>query len=202
MFEVTTDFQEVYNACHNKSMLTLDRLLALWHLVKSTNDIEGDIAELGCHAGGTSYLMASAMVGKKLHAFDSFEGLSALVPEDATAKGYVHYEGDLKTNRDPVIKYLSVFPDVIVYPGYVEDTLQNVKDKKFSLVYLDMNIYTPTKYAIEFMWPRLVKGGYMIFDDYNWEATPGINKAVNGFFSNIFNYNHYYIYPQLGIKKS
>lgn len=202
MYAEDDEFLAALELSKRRSMLTQNRLLVLWNLTKYANGLEGDIAELGCHSGGTSYLMASAMEGKILYAFDSFEGLPELSSQDTINGKFAHGQGSLKTSKDRVVEYLSIFDNVIVYDGWIENTLANVTDKKFSLVYLDMDVYQSTKFAIDFMWKRLVPSGYMIFDDYLWEYTPGIKAAVDEYFGSLFNYNHYFIHPQLGIRKS
>jgi hypothetical protein len=47
-----------------------------------------------------------------------------------------------------------------------------------SCLYLDFDIYTPTKIAIERFLPRIPKGGIVVFDELNEEAFPGETIAV------------------------
>ena len=196
MFPRTNDFEVVLEQSRHNSMLTEDRLNALYNVGQYCSSLDGDFVELGCHYGGTSFLLQSVLnLNHPLYSFDSFQGLPDLSIED----GGIHNKGELKADYDTVRSYL---PDkVILYKGWVEDTLFNIKDKPLSLIYIDMDLYAPTKFSINTLWNQLVKGGYMIFDDYLWEATPGVTKAVDEFFGNIFRYNHYFIHPQLGIQK-
>ena len=196
MFPKTCGFEGIFEASCHWSMLTEDRLNALYNVGLYCSNLEGDFVELGCHCGGTSFLLSSVVKSPcVMHTFDSFEGLPELTEED----GGIHSRGQLKSDYDAVRNYL---PDKVkLYKGWVEDTLINIKDKPLSLIYIDMDLYAPTKFAINTLWNQLVKGGYMIFDDYLWEATPGVTKAVDEFFGNIFRYNHYFVHPQLGIQK-
>jgi O-methyltransferase len=196
MFPKTCGFEGICEVSRHRSMLTEDRLNALYHVGLYCSNLDGDFVELGCHCGGTSFLLSSLLkLDHQLHAFDSFEGLPELTEED----GGHHSKGQLKADYDTVRNYL---PDrVKLYKGWVEDTLINIKDKPLSLIYIDMDLYAPTKFAITNLWNQLVKGGYMIFDDYLWGATPGIKQVVDEFFPNIFRHNHYFVHPQLGIQK-
>jgi predicted O-methyltransferase YrrM len=67
--------------------------------------------------------------------------------------------------------------------GQVQETLADFlaqrKDIRFSLIYLDMDLYEPTKLAIELLYPKLVRGGLMVFDEYNTSQWPGETSAVH-----------------------
>ena len=47
-----------------------------------------------------------------------------------------------------------------------------------SLLYLDMDIYEPTKVALEQFLPRIPKGGIVVFDELNSRNWPGETQAV------------------------
>lgn len=47
-----------------------------------------------------------------------------------------------------------------------------------SLLYLDVDIYKPTKIAIEQLVPRMPKGAVIVFDQLNNEGFPGETIAI------------------------
>ena len=51
---------------------------------------------------------------------------------------------------------------------------------KISLLHIDVDLYAPTRLALECFFPKVVRGGVIILDDYG--AMPGANKAVDEFF--------------------
>jgi O-methyltransferase len=53
---------------------------------------------------------------------------------------------------------------------------------KFVLAHIDCDLYAPAKAALEFFYPRLVPGGFLIVHDYSSNFWPGIEKAVDEFF--------------------
>ena len=56
--------------------------------------------------------------------------------------------------------------------GKVEDTLKEEKNlpKSISVLRLDTDWYESTKMELQVLYPRLVKGGILIIDDYGcWE---------------------------------
>jgi len=52
---------------------------------------------------------------------------------------------------------------------------------KVSLINLDTNFYYPSKIVLEHFWPRLVRGGILMLDDYG--IIPGETRAVDEYFS-------------------
>jgi len=59
-------------------------------------------------------------------------------------------------------------------PKYLEDHPHLV----ISCLYLDFDIYQPTKLALELFLSRVPKGGVIVFDELNEEAFPGETIAV------------------------
>lgn len=51
---------------------------------------------------------------------------------------------------------------------------------KISLLHIDVDVYEPTKIALEYLYDRVVPGGLIVFDDYGTVA--GETKAVDEFF--------------------
>ena len=47
-----------------------------------------------------------------------------------------------------------------------------------SLLYLDMDIYEPTKVALKEFLPRMAKGSIIAFDELNWKSFPGETIAT------------------------
>ena len=68
--------------------------------------------------------------------------------------------------------------------GKVEDTLKGDDiPEKVSLLRLDTDWYESTKIELEILFPRLVKGGVLIIDDYG--HFEGARKAVDEYFSQL-----------------
>jgi predicted O-methyltransferase YrrM len=65
--------------------------------------------------------------------------------------------------------------------GWIPERFDIVSDKTFSIVHIDVDLYQPTRDALEFFYPRLNPGGLMICDDYGSVACPGAKKAVDDF---------------------
>ena len=62
---------------------------------------------------------------------------------------------------------------------------KEIKNEKFSFVHIDVDLYEPTMKSLEFFFPRLVKGGIIVCDDYNSNIFNGAKKAWDKYFKNI-----------------
>ena len=69
----------------------------------------------------------------------------------------------------------------------IERVLENaekfneVSDKAFSFVHIDVDLYQPTIDSLEFFWKKLVDGGFIVVDDYGSSQFPGAGIAVDEF---------------------
>lgn len=64
------------------------------------------------------------------------------------------------------------------------DSFEGFPDnQKFRLVHLDCDLYESYMTCLRFLYPRLVRGGYMVFDEYDLAvaAYPGAQKAIDQF---------------------
>ena len=166
-----------------------------------------DFAECGCWKGHSTYLIAKNIADSKknitFHIFDSFEGLS----ESTSNDGNFH---NLNKNMKKEISQqfassekflnesvLNEFNFCKTYKGWIPSRFKDVANKKFSFINIDVDLYEPTLKTLEFFYPRLVKGGIIIFDDYNFEIWEGGKKAWDDFFKNK-EYSFFYENPTGG----
>ncbi len=63
-----------------------------------------------------------------------------------------------------------IFPDA---------TGDRIKNRKFSLCHIDVDVYESAKHVAEWVWPRLAPGGVIVYDDYGFRACEGITNLVN-----------------------
>jgi O-methyltransferase len=72
--------------------------------------------------------------------------------------------------------------NVVLRPGYVPETLAGLEDERFAFVLLDLDLYDPTVASLEFFYPRLAPGGYLVMHDYNSEESNwACKRAFDGF---------------------
>jgi O-methyltransferase len=152
-----------------------DRRYTLRQLLSLVNHVPGDTAECGVHIGTSSWFICDHFRGsdRTHHAFDSFEGLS----EPSALDGSFWRAGDLRSTEDHARAALSPF-DARLYPGWFPDRFDQVADRTFAFVHVDVDLYEPTRHAIEFFYPRMAPGGVILLDDHGLITCPGATRAV------------------------
>lgn len=151
----------------------------IYRMVKNTAKVKGDIAEVGTYKGGSSKLICEAKGDKTIHLFDTFEGLPEISNKDDSR---LVNKGDYQASFGEVKKYLKKYKKVFFYKGLFPTTSKPVKNKKFSFVHLDTDLYECTLAGLKFFYPRMTTGGIIISHDYT--SVPGVKKAVDEFFEN------------------
>jgi len=158
------------------SMMWPAEMIQIYHCVQSTNNLEGDLAEVGVYKGSSAKLICEAKGKKILHLFDTFEGLPKPTKIDHNFMHEKKYAADL----DLVKSYLSSYKNVFFYPGLFPKTAELVKNKSFAFVHLDVDLYRSTLDCLKFFYPRMVKGGIILSHDYS--TLEGVKKAFDEFF--------------------
>jgi O-methyltransferase len=146
---------------------------------QATAKLGGDIAEIGVYQGGSARLICKYKGNKAFHLFDTFEGLPELNKFDTSNEFYKGQFND--TSFELIGKLLNNYPNISIHKGYFPDTAGPVLDKKFSLVNLDVDLHKTTHDALEFFYPRMVKGGIILSHDY--VNADGVRKAFDDFFA-------------------
>ena len=129
---------------------------------------------------------------RKIIGFDTFSGFPSVSQDDNS--GVQHSKvGDLTGSSIEELKislekynserHLSHIPNVQLIQGNFLETAQEYLDKNphtiISLLYLDFDLYEPTKFALEKFLPRMPKGSIVAFDELNCDSFPGETKAMN-----------------------
>ena len=187
--------------------------IRMWALIQSLKHIinkriDGDFVETGVWRGGLSAIFLRKIIrnnlNKNLYLYDTFEGMPEPTAIDVKTTGIVGLQAHSKwintkdgefsnwcrASLDYVKDTLSqVTPDyedhTFFIKGKVEDTLldsENLPDK-ISILRLDTDWYTSTKIEMEVLYPKVVKNGYIIIDDYyHWR---GCRKAVDEYLKSL-----------------
>lgn len=142
---------------------------------------EGDYAECGVWKGFMAAQIAKQVPGDSVFwLFDSFKGHAKPCEFDDAEK---HPQGRYAdTSLQEVLDAVPIGTVYRFIPGWIPETLESARNKKFRFVHIDLDHYLPTKGACEFFKSRMVPGGIIRFDDYNHGETPGATKAVDEVF--------------------
>lgn len=143
-----------------------------------TENIPGAFAEVGVFRGDTTKFIHKCAPERKYYLFDTFSGFSQkdLSEKDINDKRFIN------TSIEEVKRNIGNSDNLLFKPGYVPDTLSDVKNELFAFVLLDLDKYNPTYASLEFFYPRLVNGAYLFVHDFNSsESDWACNKALTKF---------------------
>ncbi|NEQ64733.1 MAG: methyltransferase [Symploca sp. SIO2D2] len=182
------EYYEFYEKDHNPAFVgkyyrSADRKYFLNSLLSLVEHLPGDTAECGVYYGATSHLICESIknTAKTHYAFDSFEGLS----RPSTQDGEYWHSNDLTSNEDSVRQNLFPYShNLKICKGWIPDSFQIIGSQQFCFLHIDVDLYQPTLDALQFFYPRMVKQGIIICDDYGSEFCPGAKKAFDEYFSN------------------
>lgn len=174
------------------TMIGLKRLDNLQHCVEDVlaRDIPGDLIETGVWRGGASIFMRGILkswgvTDRLVWVADSFRGLPAPrageYPADA---GDVHFTfAELAVSLEEVKANFEVYglldEQVRFLPGWFHETLPAAPVGPLALARLDGDMYESTSVALEHLYPKISRGGYLIVDDYG--ANPACRRAVHDY---------------------
>lgn len=167
----------------NEMLLTINEAYQIHMAVKKTQKIKGDLAEVGVYKGGSAKIISSVKKHKKLYLFDTFEGLPEVKEIDKKGGYYKkQYYGPYKFVKES----FEEIPGVYIYKGLFPKTAGPIKNKKFSFVNLDVDIYKSTWDCLKFFYPRMQRGGVIMSHDYvaSDGSITGVKKAFDEFFKN------------------
>jgi len=201
------DFEEIHKKIIQKvqpfTMTSQERIFGLVEAVRylATNGIQGDIVECGVWRGGSMLAIADVLsemndTTHELYLFDTFEGMPPPGENDTSfnKKAEELLLTDVDKTEDLIWAYSSLESvkqtmSLTSYPqnkihyikGKVEDTIPFNQIGQISLLRLDTDWYESTKHELVHLFPKLIKGGVLIIDDYGfWQ---GARKAVDEYFT-------------------
>ena len=155
--------------------MAVDEGYMIYSAVERTAKIPGDIAELGVFRGQSARIICEVKGKRKLHLFDTFQGLPAPGEVDTKFK-----QGEYSCSLPNVQKILEGQRDVHYYQGLFPGTAGPAEHCRFSFVHLDVDLYESTRSALEFFFPRMSPGAIVISHDY--VIAEGVRQAFDQFF--------------------
>lgn len=160
------------------------RRIFLENFSKLYKNIEGNVAEVGVFRGEFAKKINEYFPNKKLYLFDTFEGFDDRDLQEEQ-NGEKHRNNNfINTSIELVLNKMPYKENVIIKKGYFPESIQNdenLKNEQFCFVSLDPDLYKPILEGLEFFYPKMVKNGVIVVDDYYNKIYPGAKKAVDEF---------------------
>lgn len=176
------DFKKYYAVAAPRTLVSPDRCHVLYTLLRQSASVIGDVWECGVYKGGTAAMMVAILAQyapkKRLYLFDTFEGM----PDTDPVKDW-HKRGDFSdTTLESVSAYVGFEQQCVFRKGYIPDTFKGLEANAVAFAHIDVDIYKSILDCLDFIWPRLSAGGFIVFDDYGFPTCPGARAAVDEFF--------------------
>jgi methyltransferase family protein len=177
----------------------LTRFLALYEIFKLVVPIKGSVVECGVHQGfglmtwaKLSAILEPVNLTRRIYGFDTFSGFPEVAAKDRSAASEHVRIGDLYADsHDELLelaavndstRFLGHVPKVHLIRGDATQTIPQFIEQKphvlVSLLYLDFDLYQPTKVALEHFLPRMPKGAIVAFDELDNPLWPGETLAM------------------------
>lgn len=151
------------------------------------NRVEGDVVECGVACGNN--FAAMCLAGRHGVGFDSFEGIPWASDKDDQQPGIglktkntgLQTSGITVHSMEDAYKNMERWgiKDYEFVKGWFEETIPVHQIESISVLRLDGDLYNSTLIPLQYLWPKLSKGGYLIVDDWNLK---GCREAVHDYF--------------------
>jgi O-methyltransferase/8-demethyl-8-(2,3-dimethoxy-alpha-L-rhamnosyl)tetracenomycin-C 4'-O-methyltransferase len=187
---------------HALTMIGTVRMRNIRHLLETVlhDAVSGDLVETGVWRGGAclymrAILAENGVVDRSVWLADSFHGLpepsAADYPADAGDTHHIYSE--LAVSADEVranfAKYGLLDDQVRFLEGWFKDTLPTAPIERIALLRLDGDMYESTWQALEALYHKVSRGGFIIVDDYvlpacakavdDWRLSQGCNETLH-----------------------
>jgi hypothetical protein len=176
----------------------LKRFLAMYELFKRVLHVKGSVVECGVFRGfglmswaKLSTILEPENLTRRIYGFDTFAGFPSV--SDADRSGFAKSKvGDLDASSHDELKallaqydkdrFLGHIPKVELIKGDIASTLPAFVESHphlvVSLLFIDCDLFDPTKAALDVLIPRMPKGAIVAFDELDNPLWPGETLAL------------------------
>lgn len=176
----------------------LKRFLAMYEIFKLALPVKGSVVECGVFKGfgvmswaKLSTMLEPENLTRRIYGFDSFAGFPNFTEKDANPVAAPEIGALYADSYDELValideydrdRFLGHIDKVHLIKGDVVETIPQFLAEHphlmVSLLFLDLDLYEPTKLAIEAFLPRMPKGAVIAFDELDNPMWPGETLAL------------------------
>ncbi len=177
---------------------TITRFITLYELFKMALDVKGSVVECGVFRGfglmtwaHLSAVLEPANLTRRIYGFDSFAGFPEVGDKDRNAFRSPE-AGGLRADASAELERIIQIYDQDRFIGHVDkvqlvkgDVTRTIPDfveanahLVVSLLFLDLDLYEPTRVALQQLVPRMPKGAVLAFDELDNPIWPGETLAL------------------------
>jgi O-methyltransferase len=151
--------------------------------------VPGDLIECGAWRGGSCILMRAILAAygvkdRVVWVSDSFEGLPKPDPRLNPETAQYWSGGEMAVSLDEVKqnfrRYGLLDDQVRFLKGFFIDTLPKAPIERIAVLRADGDLYESITQTLDYMYPKVAIGGYVIMDDYG-DHLPPARKATDDY---------------------
>jgi O-methyltransferase len=169
------EFMGAYRAMRRFTKLDIYRAYSLWSLARRKDGGGGVIVEVGCWRGGASCIMAKAAPKSRVWAYDTFTGCVMAGPRDNVYAGGEH--ADATSLFVALAMFKSGVKNVTTTTGTFPESKRHTGAVK--LAHIDVDTHDSALQSFMAIAPDVPSGGVVVFDDYGFSQTRGVQIAVD-----------------------
>lgn len=145
------------------------------------NKVNGAVVEAGVYRGQTARFINCFFPDRKLYLFDTFEGFDEKDQKMDDDRNLYNMKLDYTgTSVEYVMSQMHHPKNVVIKKGWFPETAKDV-DEQFAFVRLDMDLYDPIYSGLDFFYPKMTPGGYIIVHDCRSKNFDGARAALIDF---------------------
>lgn len=181
----------------------LTRFMALYEIFKRVLPVKGSVVECGVNHGfgimtwaKLSAILEPTNLTRRIYGFDTFAGFPSLSENDLKSGSGNLQVGDLYADSYNELQELNEINDSTRFLGHVKKVelikgdatetipafIESHPHLVVSLLFLDFDLYEPTKVALECLVSRMPRGAVIAFDELDNPLWPGESLAMLEFF--------------------
>ncbi|MFY9101283.1 class I SAM-dependent methyltransferase [Aliarcobacter cryaerophilus] len=176
------EFLDIYNQIKDNTLVDIFRCYELFTLVKQSSKLKsGALIEIGVFEGGTGAIIAKqaelSNINEKVYLCDTFNGVVKSSEYDPN-----YYDGEHKATKNTVenlLQDINIQNTVILEGIFPDETGREIENLQFRFCHIDVDVYYSANDIVEWIWPKMVVGGMIVYDDYGYSTCKGITKHVN-----------------------
>lgn len=176
----------------------ITRFLSLYELFKLVLPIKGSIIECGVYEGfdlmtwaQLSAILEPVNLTRRIYGFDTFEGFPSVSKKDESKYAKIRRSSLSANSHSELEKLIKVY-DSNRFLGHVNKValikgdarvtipafLNENKHLIVSLLFLDFDLFEPTRVALDHLRPRMCEGAVIAFDELDNPIWPGETLAL------------------------
>jgi len=177
----------------------LKRFLAMYEIFKRVLTVKGSIVDCGVYRGFSlmawaklSTILEPENLTRRIYGFDTFQGFPSVNDQDRVGHGLAKLgDFDVHSSYEELLqliaeydrdRFLGHIPKIELVQG---DATKSIPEFVLqhphlvvSLLFMDFDLYQPTRAALEHFVPRMPRGSILAFDELDNPIWPGETMAL------------------------